>query len=328
MTAGTLTRPQVAIDLGGTWLRLRIDGELVRMAAPSVLNRPGADPADLIVDLVETLCAAIPADAMVAMSCGAAMDEERGLVHGSGPLWGGALPEPVLLADLLRDRRPDVGWRVINDVTAGLASFTARFAEPGDRRIAYLTISSGIAMRVADLGERSVPVDAHGLQGEIGHLRAVTSMPEALRELRCDCDASGHISAISAGPALAPVIAALGITDESLPDRLAERVRAGDPTARLVLRAVVEPIAEVIRVVRCVDPRIDRFGLGGGYVEGLGAVYREELGRQLRAARSYADNGYGPGWFDEHVRVCLPGDIDTLDGAAAIARGALVVTKN
>ncbi|WP_028477051.1 ROK family protein [Nocardia sp. CNY236] len=325
----TTVHPKASVDLGGTWLRIRTGSELTKLAAPSVLNRPGAQPAELIDDLLDTLCTAIPEGAVVTMSCGAAMDEQYGIVHGSGPLWGGELTEPLQLAGLLRQRRPDAAWQVINDVTAGLASFVERFSRPDDRRVAYFTISSGIAVRIADLTERSVPVDAHGMQGEVGHLPAVSSAAEIVRELPCPCGGSGHVAAVSAGPALPRLAEALGVAGAPvLRSELSARVLAGDTLAQRVLTLVVEPIAELIRSLRCFDPRIDLFGLGGGYVEGLGSVYRDELARQLGIARSYADAGYGAQWFGDHVRVCRPGDIDSLDGAAAMAQGTLTVTKH
>ncbi|MET8544671.1 hypothetical protein ABZW03_29110, partial [Kitasatospora sp. NPDC004799] len=77
-------RTEVAVDLGGTWLRIRTGaGETLRLPAPSVLNRPGEDPAALLDLLVETLAEAVPPDARVAMSCGAAVDtgDDRALAY-------------------------------------------------------------------------------------------------------------------------------------------------------------------------------------------------------------------------------------------------------
>ncbi|MEV6769292.1 ROK family protein [Nocardia sp. NPDC051030] len=321
-------RTEVAIDLGGTWLRIRSGGRDSRVPSPSVLNRPGVAAPHLIRELVDTLCAAVPPDARVAMSVGAAMDEETGVIHGSGPLWGGGTEEPVPLADLLRERRPDVSWRLVNDVTAGLGCFAERFGRPADRRIGYLTISSGIALRVADMTERSVPVDAHGMQGEVGHLAALSTAPEAVRRLPCACGGLGHVSSIAAGPALPAVAAALGVErPAALRGELPERVRTGDGAAQRLLSVIVEPVAELLRVIRCLDPRIDLIGLGGGYVEGLSDIYRAELIRQLGEKRSYADRWLGREWAEHHVRVCDPGELDTLAGAGAMARGLLTVTK-
>ncbi|MES5823337.1 ROK family protein [Streptomyces sp. RG80] len=322
-------RTEVAVDLGGTWLRIRNgSGETVRLPAPSVLNQPGEDPAALLEQLIETLADAAPAHARVAMSCGAAMDEEQGVLHGSGPLWGGGPDRPVPLRALLTARRPDVRWHLFNDVTAGLASFVERFALPHHRRVVYVTVSSGIALRTADLDERSVPVDAHGIQGEVGHLRAVSTAPDAVRALDCPCGGTGHVAAVSAGPALPHVAAALGIAHpERIRDELPDRLRSGDPAAHRLLSTVVEPVAEIVRTVRCLDPRIDLIGIGGGYAEGLGDPYRAELVRQVSEVRSYADRDTGPDRAAPWLRLCRPGEVDPMAGAVALSHGRLTVTK-
>ncbi|WP_316527970.1 ROK family protein [Kitasatospora brasiliensis] len=324
---GPRVRAEVAVDLGGTWLRIRTgSGRTVRLPAPSVLNRPGEDPAALLDLLVETLADTVPADARVAMSCGAAMDEEHGVLHGSGPLWGGGPERPVPLRALLAARRPDVSWHLYNDVTAALASFVERFAEPHHRRVVYVTVSSGIALRTADLTERSVPVDAHGLQGEVGHLPAVSTAPDAVRSLTCPCGGTGHVAAVAAGPALPHVAAALGMErPEAVRNALPGLLRSGDPAAHRLLATVVEPVAEIVRTVRCLDPRTDLIGIGGGYAEGLGEPYRAELVRQVSEVRSYADRD--PGRAGRGLRLCRPGEVDPLAGALALSRGALTVTK-
>ncbi|MEU6375038.1 ROK family protein [Streptomyces sp. NPDC046909] len=323
-------RTQVAVDLGGTWLRIRTgQGEPVRLPAPSILNRPGEDPAVLLDQLIEKLADAVPAHARVAMSCGAAMDEAEGVLHGSGPLWGGGPDRPVPLRALLTARRPDVSWHLFNDVTAGLASFVERFAHPQHRRAVYITVSSGIALRTADLTERSVPVDAHGMQGEVGHLPAVSTAPAAVRALTCPCGGTGHVAALAAGPALPHVATALGIEDpEGIRDSLPARLRAGERAARLLLTTVVEPIAEIVRTLRCLDPRIDLIGIGGGYAEGLGDPYRTELVRQISEIRSYADRDTGADEAAQGLRLCRPGEVDPMAGAVALSHGSLTITKH
>jgi predicted NBD/HSP70 family sugar kinase len=188
-------------------------------------------------------------------------------------------------------------------------------------------VSSGIALRTADLTEHRVPVDAHGMQGEVGHLRAVSSAPAAVRALTCPCGGTGHVAALAAGPALPHVAAALGIErPEDIRDTLTARLRTGDPAALRLLTTVVEPVAEIVRMLRCLDPRIDLIGIGGGYAEGLGEAYRAELVRQVSEVRSYADRDADrPG---ESLRLCRPGEVDPLAGAGALSHGALTVTKH
>ncbi|MCZ4521015.1 ROK family protein [Rhodococcus ruber] len=314
----------VSVDLGGTWLRIRHGHTTARLPSPSALRQPDTSPDDLLQQLVDTLDRHVPQGAAANISCGAALDEQNGIALGSGPLWGGAPTGEIPLLHVLSSRRPDVRWRLVNDVTAGLASFALRFARPTDRHIAYLTISSGIAARTALLTERTIPVDHRGLQGEVGHLRASSSAPEAVRTLRCACGGIGHVSSISSGPAVQAVAHALDIRYDV--DTFAASLATDDADATRLLRTVVEPIAELIRTMLALDPRLDRIGIGGGVAEGLCEFYRRELEGQLVETRSYADSLTSER-VAEIIYLCKPGDIDTLAGADAIADGYLRVTK-
>jgi predicted NBD/HSP70 family sugar kinase len=109
---------------------------------------------------------------------------------------------------------------------------------------------------------------------------------------------------------------------DTFPDSLA----AGDADAARLLRIVVEPIAELIRTMITLDPRLDRIGIGGGVAEGLFDVYERELTTRLAETRSYADT-LTPDRISDIVHLCRPGDIDTLDGADANADGYLRITK-
>ncbi|MGB2721312.1 MAG: ROK family protein [Rhodococcus sp. (in: high G+C Gram-positive bacteria)] len=314
----------VSVDLGGTWLRIRRGDGIERLPSPSAIRQPGTSADDLLRQLVDTLDLHVPQGAAANISCGAALDEQNGVALGSGPLWGGAPTGEIPLLHILSSRRPDVRWRLVNDVTAGLASFALGFARPTDRHVAYLTISSGIASRTALLTERTIPVDHRGLQGEVGHLRASTSAPEAVRTLPCACGGIGHVSSISSGPAVQAVADVLDIRYDV--DTFASSLAAGDRDSSRLLRTVVEPIAELIRTMITLDPRLDRIGIGGGVAEGLWEFYERELTGQLAETRSYADS-LTPERVADIIHLCRPGDIDTLAGADAIADGFLRVTK-
>ncbi|OZC79084.1 hypothetical protein CH274_16745 [Rhodococcus sp. 06-418-5] len=314
----------VSVDLGGTWLRIRHGGATERLPSPSSIRQPGTPSDELLEQLVDTLDLHVPQGAAANISCGAALDEQNGVALGSGPLWGGAPTGEIPLLDVLTSRRPDVRWRLVNDVTAGLASFALGFARPTDRHIAYLTISSGIAARTAVLTDRTIPVDHRGLQGEIGHLRATSSAPEAVRTLPCACGGIGHVSSISSGPGVEAVAEVLGIGYDV--DTFAASLTAGHVDAVRLLRIVVEPIAELIRTMITLDPRLDRIGIGGGVAEGLCEFYGRELEEQLAETRSYADSLTSER-VTEIIHLCKPGDIDTLAGADAIADGYLRATK-
>lgn len=317
------------VDVGGTWIRVQDDRGLRRFASPSRLLHPNLPQAKLLNDLIETLAAQAPAKGNVAISLGAAMDDETGVVYGSGPMWSGEVPDNLNLKLQLAQRRPDVQWFVTNDLTAALASFVSNFASPEHRRATYITVSSGIALRTADLSRMVVPVDSRGLQGEVGHLLASSSYP-LLRGLRCACGSTGHIAAIGSGPALLPVARALHIDEpEVVCSQLEKRVLDEDEDAKRLLAAIVEPLAELVRTLLCLDPRIDLVGLGGGVVEGLARCYEAELVRQLSATTSYADVG-GVGNVDEirnKLRICRAGDVDPGEGATAMATNFLKCEK-
>ncbi len=145
-----------------------------------------------------------------------------------------------------------------------------------------------------------------------------------MRSLECLCGGTGHIAALCAGPAIPRVAAALGLPEPAaMSAQLSERVRVGDPDALVLLRTIVEPIAELVRTLRTTDPQLDLIVLGGGVAEGLAGVYENELAARLAEVRSYAD--VGPAGLRVHV--CRAGHVDPLAGATAVATGRLRVRK-
>lgn len=330
----------LSADVGGTWVRLRTSedtGPVVRLPSPSLLNLPGRSVDELRRDMVELLCRAAPPAASAAISFGAAIDHLTGTVYGSAPLWG-ASAEPYDLAAELRRRRPDVTWILVNDVTAALVDFVSAYARVGVRRVGYLTVSSGIAMRTADLTRMQIPVDEWGLQGEVGHLPLMTRTAE-LVGLTCECGERDHLASVASGPGIVRAAERLGITAAItgegedtegtaallrwLPGALDDR----DPQAQRLLRCCVQPIAHLIRALWCVDPHLDLLGLGGGVVTGLGDHYTSELRRQLAAATSYADRGHSEGWLNDRLVCCGPDEVDGLRGAELIGRWDLGIAS-
>ena len=249
----------------------------------------------LIQELVYLVAERAPACVDAYVSLGAAYDPEVDIAYGSGPLWGAGRYE-VPFRRLLEKRRPDVHWSVSNDITAGLAHFAKQYARSEDRYVMYITISSGIALRTAHLPTGQIDVNSEGLQGEVGHLPATSSAADAVRGLACECGGVGHIASISAGPAIPYVAERLGITRNSqeiyLDDGPSSR------TCESLLRVIIEPIANLIRTVRVLQPHVDLIGIGGGVPSGIGTPYKRELNRQLSAVQSYSD-----GHFKEHPRL-------------------------
>ncbi|TDD48043.1 ROK family protein [Kribbella antibiotica] len=320
MVTATAVRTAFAADVGGTWVRMRagsVGAPVERLRSPSILNHPGRSVEKLRADMVELLCHAAPADSQAAISFGAAIDHLTGTVFGSAPLWG-AEATPYDMGAELRDRRPDVAWQLVNDVTAAVVDFAAEQSRPGVRRVGYLTLSSGIGMRIADLERMRIPVDGNGLQGEVGHLPVMSSSPE-LRGLLCECGAPDHFASIASGPGIARVAERLGLKTE-IPEWLPEALAAADPQAQRLLELCVEPVAQMLRTMWCLDPHLDLIGLGGGVVEGLGAHYSDELCRQLGQATSYADRGWSRAQLADRLVFCGAGTIDALRGAQRVGQ--------
>ncbi|MGW5020968.1 ROK family protein [Streptomyces cacaoi] len=315
--------PTFAADIGGTWVRIRTGEQnepMERLPSPSRLRYPQRTAARLRRDMVELLCDRVPDGARAFLSFGAAIDHLTGTVHGSAPLWG-AEAAPYDLAADLRRCRPDVDWHLVNDVTAALLDFVAVHARSGTRRIAYLTVSSGIALRIADVERTRIPVDDRGLQGEVGHLSVpLTGVgADKLRGLPCECGGTDHIASIASGPGFVRASRRLGLPRASqVVDWLPDALTAHDPGARDLLELCAAPIAFLLRTLWCLDPHLDLIGLGGGVVERLGSHYTAEIRRQLAAPASYADRGRDDTWLGDRLVFCRPGQVDALRGAQRV----------
>ena len=278
----------IKMDVGGTWTRISNPHGVDKIPTPSVLHRQGIPHDQLVQELIRLLADHAPRNSTAYVSLGAAYDQETGIAYGSAPLWGpGQWDVPI--RHLLEGVRPDVRWSIVNDVSAGLAHLVSKYARFSDRYVTYLTISSGIALRTAHAPTRCIEVDAGGLQGEVGHLPAASFASETVRSLKCDCGRRGHIAAISSGPAIPRVACALGLVKNVCPITELD-VFCDNEEGRLLLRTIVEPIAQIVRCVCTLQPHTDLIGIGGGVPAGIGEAYKQELMRQLSAESSYADS--------------------------------------
>lgn len=327
----------LTIDVGGTWVRVahwapeRGPGEVVRVRTPSRTNEPDANRDDLVERLVGVIADAVPPDSeqTVALSLGATLDHRRGVVYGSGPLWG-ATTDEVALAARLHSRRPRARWVVVNDVTAMLAAYRAATPELSGSTIAVVTVSSGIAART-DLPETGdIPTDPAGLQGEIGHLPALT---QALH-LRCACGEVDHVASFSSGPGLREVARALGIGPPAVPlasQREGEppnafeswtirALRDSDGDARRLLEFAVQPLADVLSYWLTIQPALDRLVLTGGVIDAIGPHYRAALLARMSSRGVHLTARRHPEWLSTLVTLAgSPAETSPLVGAALIA---------
>ena len=341
-------RRLVAVDVGGTWFRTAIVepdltvSQMRRWPAETRRTHPDATPQELqerlvlrIVERSEELLDHLgDAPRRVAISLGAAIDQRNGLVLGSGPLWGDAKSTFDLAAELRR-RLPDVAFTVVNDVTAMLLRHVHGADLDGARRVALVTVSSGIGARTYDRVRHEVPLGtAHGLQGEIGHVPVECSFRGHPLRLTCDCGGAGHLNAFASGRGIERVMAAvaeahpvdwsqslLSEGGRSVDARaLSDAVEAADPLALEILKAVTRPLALALIWMLTADAQIDAVILTGSVVHGLHPSYLESLLRQLEDIGLYQVSDRDRSFLRDGIVVGAPDDLSGLVGAAIQAR--------
>ncbi|MFD4522525.1 ROK family protein [Streptomyces sp. NPDC058470] len=337
--------PIAVLDVGGTHVRHALwsprEGlaEVVDTPSPSRLRHPESSVEELKGRLLAVICDAVPAGpgAVAGISFGAALDQRSGMVYGSAPLFGDETT-PLDLPGALRERRPDVEWHVVNDVTAALLHFVSAPRRQGHRKVLLMTVSSGIACRTVDLRTGTIATDACGLQGEVGHLPAVARIAGAPAELNCDCGRPGHVASYASGPGLRRLadvlrerdadrwrtselgrLMAQGIAFEAA---LGGALDAADELAAELLDAATAPVADVLRTALCLDPELDELAVTGGVATGLGKHYEASLHRHFTHQGLYLTGERAPQWLTDRITVCAPGDANGLIGAGIAALGA------
>ncbi|MFF3428126.1 ROK family protein [Streptomyces sp. NPDC002602] len=326
----------LVFDVGGTHARSAVlDGEgrlhdLTVRATPSWTSHPGEEAASLHQRLVDLIVADARRLARrhrvtaVGVSLGAAIDARTGMTVGSGPLWGDGAAQRFDTAGALRDAASEFRWTVVNDVTASAVALAARPDAQGLRRLAAVVVGSGIGLRTVEVGTGRVPVSADtGLQGEIGHLPAAFRIGEREIVLRCDCGATGHLSAYASGRGIDRILTLLAAegaswlaADAPLNSQFTQAVAAGEPEALTVLKAVTRPLAHALLSVLSTDAEIDRVVLTGGVPAGLGRAYLECLTAEMDAVGLYGRSGSLAGT----IQVASPDAELALHGAGMSAR--------
>ncbi|GAB3549080.1 glucokinase [Actinopolyspora lacussalsi] len=340
--AASAAREAVVFDIGGTHFRCARwspESGVRRMwskPSPSVLVHPDAGADELRTRLIDEICAGVGQEkgTTAGISLGAALDQRSGVVYASAPLWGDSVTRFDLLAGL-RERRPDVDWHLVNDVTAALLGLgeTPRF--DGFRRLLLVTVSSGIACRLVDRRLRTIPVDVCGLQGEIGHIPSGTTLAGNRVELNCDCGSPDHLAAFASGPGIRRLaerlreleprrcaVSPLFDEDIEFESTFRRLLDDDDPLAREILDAATSPLADVLRTAWCLDPSIDRIALTGGVVDGLGEHYHRALAERLTRDGVYLTSRFHPEWLAERLVRCDSSEADGLVGAGVAAVGS------
>ncbi|WP_217240378.1 ROK family protein [Streptomyces sp. AC555_RSS877] len=337
--------PITVLDVGGTHVRHAVWSPreglsgIVDTPSPSRLRHPEAGVEELKGRLLDTICDAVPTGpaTVAGISFGAALDQRTGTVYGSAPLFGDETT-PLDLPGALRERRPDVEWHVVNDVTAALLHFVSAPRRRGHRKVLLMTVSSGIACRTVDLRTGTIATDACGLQGEVGHLPATAELAGSPVELVCDCGRPGHVASYASGPGLRRMADVLREREPArwqaselgrsmaagtaFEDALGHALDAGDALAGELLDASTAPVADVLRTALCLDPELDELALTGGVATGLGRHYEASLHRHLRHEGLYLTGERAPEWTTDRITICAPGEANGLIGAGIATLGA------
>jgi 3-dehydroquinate synthetase/predicted NBD/HSP70 family sugar kinase len=343
----------IAFDIGGTSFRsalLTREGRLRSVQrVPSINFRsvPGRSAAD-ILDTVAAYIAqtarelsrgsASRDDPAVAVSMGAALNAHTGRLLGSGPILG-AGSTSFDLENAIRRYLPRSPVTVVNDVTASLVAHSCLPAFRHCRKLALVTVSTGIASRVLNCSVPHVPVDPGlGIQGEIGHHPVPFFLDGRPLSLPCDCGGMDHVSAFSSGLGIQRVLEHLpeifpaefrnsllhqpnGTASTSLAI-LAGALAESDPLAAKVLHAVTRPIAEAIKWHFMLDPEIDKLVLTGGVCFVLHQFYLAAILEHLSASGYYPVTAGSRAYWASRVDMGPLSDDAGLLGAAFIAREA------
>jgi 3-dehydroquinate synthetase/predicted NBD/HSP70 family sugar kinase len=325
----------LAFDLGATWFRSAVvdGGRLGGIRRVPALGR-AADPrasvgelewrlVDHILDEVARRRAQSDGEppATVGISLGAAVHGRSGLVLASAPLWGpGAAPFD--LAAALRSAEPACRWVVLNDVSAAALAFATMSWAADRRKLAAVTLSTGIALRTVEVATGRIAADrGHGLQGEIGHVPVEVQVGGRQLSLPCDCGAHDHLSAFLSGRGIARVLAVTGHLNER-DDPLAAfaaAVRSGDRDSLALLDALAMPLARILLDLAVLDPECELVVLYGGVARGLGEPLRRSVVRNLAGLGLYGVSDRDPDFFERRIRLVDGDDFGLLGAARAAA---------
>ncbi len=342
----------IAFDLGGTSFRsalLTRSGVLShaqRIPSLNCRSLPGKSPDDIVheiatyvADTVQGLrCASGLGGrrASIAISMGAALNAHTGKILGSGPILGEGSPS-LDLDTAIQESMDDAQVTIVNDVTASLIAHSRIASLRHARRLALITVSTGIASRVLTCSVPHVPVcPVLGTQGEIGHHRIGFSLDGVPLSLKCSCGGVDHLNAFASGQGIQCVLqqARANFPEEfrrSYLNRaeaafdgsvaiLAQGLEHGDPLSKKILKAITLPIAEAIKWHFMLDPEIDRLILTGGVCFLLRDYYLGAVLENLAALEFYPMGRDAESFWADHIMLGPVSDDAGLIGAAYVAR--------
>ena len=342
----------VAFDLGGTSFRSAVltrNGDLAhaqRLPSLNCRSLPGRSADDIVHEIAgytvaETVNAAWHLSGSagrpaIAISMGAALNAHTGKILGSGPILGEGSPS-IDLDTAIRQRVKDAHVTIVNDVTASLIAHSRIASLRHARRLALITVSTGIASRVLTCSVPHVPVcPILGTQGEIGHHRIAFSLRGVPMSLKCSCGGLDHLNAFASGQGIQGV---LERAREMFPEEyrksrlnrsnaefgvslaiLAEGLEQSDPLSRKILQAITLPVAEAIKWHFMLDPEIDKLILTGGVCFLLRDAYLASVFENLAALEFYPMGRGAESFWADRIVLGPASDDAGLIGAAYMAR--------
>jgi 3-dehydroquinate synthetase/predicted NBD/HSP70 family sugar kinase len=341
----------IAFDLGGTSFRsalLTRDGHLThtqRIPSLNCRSLPGRSADDIVHEIaayiantakaVRHSAGSMERRSAIAISMGAALNAHTGKILGSGPILGEGLPS-LDLDTAIEQRISDAHITIVNDVTASLIAHSRIPSLRHARRLALITVSTGIASRVLTCSVPHVPVcPILGTQGEIGHHRIAFSLQGVPVSLKCSCGGVDHLNAFASGQGIQRLLerarkmfpqefreSYLCQSDAEFDGSLAvlaQGLNNGDLLSRKILQAVTFPVAEAIKWHFMLDPEIDKVILTGGVCFLLRDFYLASVLENLGTLEFYPMGRAESFWVDRVVLGPVSDDAGLI-GAAYMAR--------
>jgi predicted NBD/HSP70 family sugar kinase len=203
-----------------------------------------------------------------------------GFVLAAPTIWGSSQVQPFPLLDILKSKWSPRRAFLLNDVAAAGYAYVS----PSTSDFCVVTVSSGIGSKVFLQG--SPVLGAHGLGGEIGHIRVDVSTSA----IKCDCGATGHLATVASGRGTLSRIRAAATDDEprwrssmlgylsrSTPERLqtehiVSAFHAGDEWVSRFIRDGAEALGRTLATIGQ-SVGVHEFILVGGFAKALGSHY-------------------------------------------------------
>jgi glucokinase len=262
----------VALDIGGTTIKAALvdrDGTVMarlRRPTPPHDNGPDEVLAEILATIDELTGSAPRSDGVraVGLVVTGIVDERRGMaVHSQNVGWRNV---PVKSLVEQATRLP-VGFG--HDVRAGTLAEWRLGAGRGLEDLVFVPIGTGVSAGIVVQGRL---VTGGGYAGEIGHVDVGHGVP-------CTCGGRGCVEAVASAAAIARRYTAASGRPVAGAREVAERMAAGDPTARQIWNDATEALALALAWTSVVlAPQA--ILLGGGLARS-GSLLFEPLGQAL-----------------------------------------------